>query len=218
MNWEEIIKIEQNKPYYQKMSNFLEQEYQDKIIFPSKENIFRCFKLCPYDKLKVLIIGQDPYYKKGQANGLAFSVSKGIKLPPSLKNIYQELHDDLGCQIAKHGELEKWAAQGVLLMNTCLSVEENKPLSHNKIGWDQFTLAIIKQVNLIDRPLVIVLWGNNALKYERYLNNDKHLIIKSAHPSPLSCYRGFFGSRPFSKINNYLITNKLEPIDWQIEE
>ena len=215
-DWHKILNDEFKKPYYLNLKSFLQKEYDNKIIYPPKEDIFKALELTSYKDTKVIILGQDPYHEKNQAQGLAFSVNENVKIPPSLKNIYKELKNDLNCYIPNNGNLTKWAKQGVLLLNDILTVEEHKALSHKNKGWEIFTLEIIKKLNEKEKPLVFILWGNNAIKKEKYINN-KHLIIKSAHPSPLSVNKGFFNSKPFSKTNDFLIKNNLKPIDWQID-
>ena len=192
-------------------------EYAQKNIFPPADDIFNAFHLTPLSRVKVVILGQDPYHNVGQAHGLSFSVKPGVQTPPSLVNIYQELHEDLGCYIPNNGYLTKWAEQGVLLLNTVLTVQAHKANSHKDIGWEEFTDAAIRILNEQDRPIVYLLWGRNAQNKKWMLTNPKHLILEAPHPSPLSAYRGFFGSRPFSKTNEYLEANGLEPVDWQIE-
>lgn len=216
-DWDEILKDEFDKAYFKEIIVFLEEAYDNRTIFPPKSEIFNALKLSSYRDTKVLILGQDPYYNPGQANGLAFSVKEGVKIPPSLKNIYKELETDLSIPIADTGSLIFWAKQGVLLLNTSLTVEEKKPNSHKNIGWQIFTDAIIKILNEKERPCVFILWGNNAISKERFITNPKHLIIKSSHPSPLSARRGFFGSKVFSKTNKFLKDNKEEEINWKIE-
>ena len=215
-DWHKILNDEFKKPYYLNLKSFLQKEYDNKIIYPPKEDIFKALELTSYKDTKVIILGQDPYHEKNQAQGLAFSVNENVKIPPSLKNIYKELKNDLNCYIPNNGNLTKWAKQGVLLLNDILTVEEHKALSHKNKGWEIFTLEIIKKLNEKEKPLVFILWGNNAIKKEKYINN-KHLIIKSTHPSPLSVNKGFFNSKPFSKTNDFLIKNNLKPIDWQID-
>lgn len=216
-DWDEILKDEFDKAYFKEIIVFLEEAYDNRTIFPPKSEIFNALKLSSYRDTKVLILGQDPYYNPGQANGLAFSVKEGVKIPLSLKNIYKELEADLEIPIADTGSLISWAKQGVLLLNTSLTVEEKKPNSHKNIGWKIFTDAIIKILNEKERPCVFILWGNNAISKERFITNPKHLIIKSSHPSPLSARRGFFGSKVFSKTNQFLKDNKEEEINWKIE-
>ncbi|QMS84277.1 uracil-DNA glycosylase [Candidatus Xianfuyuplasma coldseepsis] len=214
--WKEIIDREKKQPYFKEITKRVLDEYRNKTIYPPLDDIFNAFKLCEYDNVKVVIIGQDPYHNVNQAHGLAFSVKKGNPVPPSLKNIYKELHEDLGVPIPNHGELTSWAQQGVLLLNTILTVEAHKPLSHKLIGWDQFTDRIIQLLNDDPAPKVFVLWGNNAKQKRRFITNPNHLILSSSHPSPLSARYSFFGSRMFSKINQFLIKNQREPIDFTI--
>ena len=192
-------------------------EYQTVKVFPPAQELFNAFHFTPLHEVKVVILGRDPYHNDGQAHGLCFSVKKGVETPPSLVNIYQELHDDLGCPIPKHGYLTKWAEQGVLLLNTVLTVRAHQAMSHRGKGWEHFTDAIIDAVNREDRPIVFILWGKPAGEKAARLDNPKHLILKSPHPSPLSAYRGFFGSKPFSKTNDFLQKNGVTPIDWQID-
>lgn len=213
MTFEELIKRERKKEYFKKLESFLEEEYRTKTIFPPKDEVFSAFSFCELDKVKVIIIGQDPYHEINQAHGLAFSVKDGNKLPKSLINIYKELYDDI-LVTRLTGELTDWAKQGVFLINTVLTVEEGKANSHKNKGWEIFTTEVIKELAMDDSPKVFVLWGNQAFEYEKIINNSKHKIIKSAHPSPLSAYRGFFGSKPFSKINEFLRSNNLIEIDW----
>lgn len=216
-NWDDVLNDEFDKAYYKELRSFLDYEYQNKIIYPKAKDIYNALRLTDYNDVKVVILGQDPYHEIGQAHGLAFSVNKNIKIPPSLENIYKELHDDIGCYIPNNGYLIKWAKQGVLLLNTVLSVEAHKANSHKGRGWEILTDTIIKKLNDKESPVVFILWGNNAKTKKALITNKKHLIIESVHPSPLSAYNGFFGSRPFSKTNNFLIKNNLKPIDWQIE-
>ncbi len=216
MEWKEIIDGERNKPYYLKLKEAVDHEYEIKHIYPPKKDIYNCFKLCPYNKVKVVILGQDPYHQPHQAQGLSFSVNKGIKIPPSLVNIYKELNDDLDIEPAPHGILVNWALQGVLLLNAVLSVEESRPNSHRHLGWEQFTDRIMQALNDAAHPIVFILWGRNAQEKAKWITNPKHLILKSAHPSPLSAYNGFFGSRPFSKCNDFLVAHGQTPIDWHV--
>ncbi|MEE3467025.1 MAG: uracil-DNA glycosylase [Eubacterium sp.] len=214
--WTEVLKDEFSKEYYRKLFFFLKEEYQRATVYPPNEDIFTALNLTPPDQVKVVILGQDPYHEPGQAHGLCFSVRPDVTIPPSLVNIYQELHDDIGCPIPKHGYLTKWAEQGVLLLNTVLTVRAHQAMSHRGKGWEHFTDAIIDAVNAQDRPIVFILWGRPAGEKAARLNNPKHLILKSPHPSPLSAYRGFFGSKPFSQTNEFLKKNGIEPIDWEI--
>ncbi|MCI9169241.1 MAG: uracil-DNA glycosylase [Dorea sp.] len=217
-DWLEALKDEFRKPYYKKLFETVNQEYKTRLIFPPADDIFNAFHLTPLSKVKVVILGQDPYHNNGQAHGLCFSVKKGVDIPPSLVNIYQELHDDLGCRIPSHGHLTKWAEQGVLMLNTVLTVRAHQANSHRGIGWEEFTDAAIMALNGQDRPIVFILWGAPAQRKAEMLTNPKHLILKAPHPSPLSAYRGFFGSRPFSQTNDFLTAHGIEPVDWQIEE
>lgn len=216
-DWDFILKDELEKEYFKDIKSFLDKSYKEKNIFPPREEIFRALELSSYSNTKVVILGQDPYYNLGQAQGLAFSVNTGVKLPPSLRNIYKELEMDLGIKPSTNGSLVLWADQGVLLLNTSLTVEEKKPNSHKNIGWQIFTDKIISILNDREEPLVFVLWGNFAKSKKSLITNSRHLIIESAHPSPLSARRGFFGSRPFSKINRFLRENNVKEIDWKIE-
>lgn len=216
-DWLEALQDEFRKPYYKKLFQTVNEEYKTKQIFPPADDIFNAFHLTPLHKVKVVILGQDPYHGDGQAHGLCFSVRPGVQVPPSLQNIYQELHDDLGCTIPDHGCLVKWAKQGVLLLNTVLTVRAHQANSHKGIGWEEFTDAAIRKLNEQDRPIVFILWGRPAQMKKAMLHNPKHLILEAPHPSPLSAYRGFFGSRPFSQANRFLEVQGIEPIDWQIE-
>ena len=212
-DWKDLLDDEFNKEYYQTLRNFLTNEYKTKTIYPDKYDIFNALHFTSYKDIKVVILGQDPYHGPGQAHGLSFSVNPGIKIPPSLLNIYKELNSDLGCYIPNNGYLKKWADQGVLLLNTSLTVRAGEANSHKSIGWEIFTDRIISLVNEKEDPVVFLLWGNNAIKKKNLITNKKHLILTSAHPSPLSASRGFFGSKPFSKINNFLISVNKKPID-----
>ncbi|MDD8048879.1 MAG: uracil-DNA glycosylase [Thomasclavelia sp.] len=213
----EIVKTEKSKDYYNSLHSFVENEYNSKVIYPPKNEIFRALNLCSFEDVKVVILGQDPYHEKGQANGLAFSVTKNTKIPPSLVNIYKELHDDLGIKIPNNGDLTPWAKQGVLLLNNVLTVEEGKANSHKGKGWEEFTLNIVKALNEREKPLVFILWGANAIAKKQYISS-RHLVLTSVHPSPLSAYRGFFGSKPFSKTNEFLKKNGIKEIDWSIQD
>lgn len=216
-DWKDLLEDEFNKEYYQTLRNFLTNEYKTKTIYPDKYDIFNALHFTSYKDIKVVILGQDPYHGPGQAHGLSFSVNPGIKIPPSLLNIYKELNSDLGCYIPNNGYLKKWADQGVLLLNTSLTVRAGEANSHKSIGWEIFTDKIISLVNEKEDPVVFLLWGNNAIKKKNLITNKRHLILTSVHPSPLSASRGFWGSKPFSKINNFLISINKKPIDWQIE-
>lgn len=217
-DWLEALHAEFKKPYYKNLFETVTREYQTQQIFPPADDIFNAFHLTPLADVKVVILGQDPYHGEGQAHGLSFSVKPGVQIPPSLVNIYQELHDDLGCRIPSHGYLTKWADQGVLMLNTVLTVRAHQANSHRGIGWEEFTDAAIRVLNAQDRPIVFILWGRPAQMKKRMLDNPKHLILEAPHPSPLSSYRGFFGSRPFSKTNQFLREHGVKEIDWQIDE
>ncbi len=217
-SWLEVLKDEFNKNYYKELMQFVIDEYDKGVVYPLKENIYKALELTDLNDVKVVILGQDPYHNINQAHGLSFSVlpSQPV-LPPSLKNIFKEIHDDMGCYIPNNGYLEKWAKEGVLLLNTVLTVREHEANSHKDKGWEIFTDSIIEILNKQDRPIVYMLWGGPAQKKAKMLNNPKQLILKAPHPSPLSSYRGFFGCKHFSKANEFLSQNGLEPIDWQIE-
>lgn len=216
-DWYDLLKDEFEKDYYKKLRTFLIEEYRHHTIYPNMYDIFNALNFTPYKDVKVVILGQDPYHGPHQAHGLSFSVQPDVKIPPSLVNIYKELHADLGCYIPNNGYLKKWADQGVLLLNTSLTVRAGEANSHRNIGWGTFTDKIIELLNQRQNPIVFILWGNNAISKEKFITNPQHYIIKSVHPSPLSASRGFFGSRPFSKTNAFLIKNNKTPIDWQIE-
>ena len=213
-NWDIILKEEYNKDYYKNMVEFLNKEYKDKTIFPLKSNIFKAFSLTDYNNIKVVILGQDPYHGIDEANGLAFSVNDNVKLPPSLKNIFKELESDLNIKNDK-GDLSNWAKQGGLLLNTVLTVVKDTPASHKNIGWEIFTDEVIKIINKKKEPVVFILWGNFAKSKKKYIINPSHFIIESTHPSPFSCNNGFFGSKPFSKTNDFLRKNNMKEIDWR---
>lgn len=216
-DWLEPLRPEFSKPYYKKLYETVKEEYQTREIFPPADDIFNAFAFTPLKDVKVVILGQDPYHGDGQAEGLCFSVKPDVEIPPSLVNIYKELQDDCGCEIPNNGSLVKWAKQGVLLLNTVLTVRAHQANSHRGIGWEEFTDAAIRILNEQDRPIVFILWGRPAQLKKSMLHNPKHLILEAPHPSPLSAYRGFFGSRPFSQTNRFLKEHGLEPIDWQIE-
>jgi len=216
-DWLEPLRPEFGKPYYAKLYKTVVQEYRTHRVYPPANDIFNAFELTPLKEVKVVILGQDPYHGPGQAHGLCFSVQPQVDIPPSLVNIYKELHDDLGCYIPDNGYLVKWARQGVLLLNTVLTVRAHEAFSHRNIGWEEFTDAAIRVLDAQDRPIVFILWGRPAQAKKAMLHNPKHLILEAPHPSPLSASRGFFGSRPFSKTNAFLQENGLTPIDWQIE-
>lgn len=216
-DWDIMLQDEFDKPYYQNLRCFLNEEYSSRTIYPLPQHIYTALKLTTYKNTKVVILGQDPYHEPNQAHGLAFSVGKNVDIPPSLQNIYKELHDDMGCSIPNHGYLIDWAKQGVLLLNTVLTVRAHQANSHKGKGWEELTDAIIKKLNDSNSPIVFILWGANARSKKAFITNPKHLILESVHPSPLSAYNGFFGSKPFSKTNEFLISNNLKPIDWQIK-
>lgn len=215
-DWAEAIGGEFKKPYYASLYRFIKEEYSTKVIYPPADDIFNAMHLTPLSQVKVLILGQDPYHNQGQAHGLCFSVRPEVDIPPSLENIYKELREDLGCEIPNNGYLVKWAQQGVLMLNTVLTVRAHQAFSHQGKGWEQFTDAIIRKVNAQKRPIVYMLWGKPAQSKIPMLNNPEHLILKAPHPSPLSAYRGFFGCKHFSQANEFLASNGIDPIDWQI--
>lgn len=215
-DWEEALKPQFKMSYYKELYDFVLNEYRTKTIYPPAEDIFNAFHFTPLHEVKVLILGQDPYHNEHQAHGLCFSVLPGNDIPPSLVNIYKELHDDIGFDIPNHGYLKKWADQGVLLLNAVLTVRAHQANSHQGKGWEQFTDAVIEAVNKEDRPIVIMLWGSPARKKKSMLTNPKHLVLEAPHPSPLSAYRGFFGCKHFSKCNEFLEANGVEPIDWSL--
>ncbi len=216
-DWLDAVGAEFHKPYYKELYEFVKQEYSTHVVYPPSEDLFNALHFTPLSNVKVLILGQDPYHEPGQAQGMCFSVGKGVQIPPSLVNIYKELHEDLGCEIPSHGYLKKWAEQGVLLLNTVLTVREHAANSHQGKGWEQFTDAIIRAVNEQDRPVVYMLWGSSAQSKIPMLTNPKHLVLKAPHPSPLSAYRGFFGCHHFSQCNHFLEEHGVSPIDWQID-
>lgn len=217
-DWDEVLSSVWNSPGYKKFMSIIDKKYSETTCFPEYNDIFNALKLTPYSKVKVVILGQDPYHGTGEAHGLSFSVKDDIKKPPSLKNIFKELHDDLGYPEPKSGNLEKWAKEGVLLLNSVLTVEKDKAASHKDLGWEILTDHIIKLLNMKETPIVFILWGNFAKKKKVYITNKKHLIIESPHPSPFSAYTGFFGSKPFSKTNNFLIKNNIELIDFNLNK
>jgi uracil-DNA glycosylase len=216
-DWQKLLESEMEKEYYQKIREFLIKEYNTHIIYPDMYDIFNALHFTSYKDTKAVILGQDPYHGPNQAYGLAFSVKPGVRIPPSLINIYKELKDDLGCYIPNNGTLTKWAKEGVLLLNASLTVRAGEANSHSRIGWQRFTDYIIKLLNEREDPIVFILWGNNAIKKRELITNPKHYIITSVHPSTLSASRGFFGSKPFSKTNKFLESIGKTPIDWQIE-
>ena len=216
--WDELLKDEFTKEYYLKLRQTLISEYRTQRIFPGMYDIFNALKLTSYNDVKCVIIGQDPYHGEGQAHGLSFSVRKGIAPPPSLVNIFKEIRDDLGIDnLGKHGELTQWAKSGVLLLNSVLTVRANQARSHRGLGWEEFTTDVIKLLNMREKPMVFMLWGADAKAKQQFITNPKHLVLKSAHPSPLSAYNGFFGCRHFSQANEFLRSNGMSEIDWSIE-
>lgn len=216
-SWNDILKDEFDKDYYKNLRSQLINEYNEHTIYPDKHDIFNALNYTDFKDVKVVILGQDPYHGPNQAHGLSFSVKPGVKTPPSLKNIFKELHDDLGCYVPNNGYLKKWSDQGVLLLNTVLTVRAGNANSHKGLGWELFTNKIISSLNDSKHPIVFMLWGNNAISKKKLITNTDHYIIESVHPSPLSAHRGFFGSKPFSKANNFLISKGEKPIDWQID-
>lgn len=216
-NWNTVLKNEFDKDYYQKLRQFLIEEYKAKTIYPNAYDIFNALHFTDYNDVKVVILGQDPYHGPNQAHGLSFSVKPGIQAPPSLRNIYKELNTDIGCSIPNNGYLKKWADQGVLLLNTVLTVRAGEANSHKNKGWEIFTDKIISKLNERKDPIVFILWGNNAISKKKLITNPQHYIIQSVHPSPLSATRGFFGSKPFSKTNQFLKSINKQEIDWQID-
>ena len=212
-DWDNILKEEYEKEYFLKIKDKVRNEYKNKTIFPPASRVFYAFRLTPYKDTRVVILGQDPYHGVGEANGLCFSVNEGINIPPSLKNIFKELYNDLGV-VRTNTDLSDWAKNGVLLLNSVLTVEKDKPASHKMIGWEEFTDNVIKKLNEKETPVVFILWGNFAKDKAKYITNPKHLIISSSHPSPFSVNYGFFGSKPFSKTNEFLRKNKLKEIEW----
>lgn len=217
-DWQNVLVDQFEAPYYLKLREFLKEEYSTQKIHPDMYHIFEALELTPYDKVKVVILGQDPYHGVNQAHGLSFSVQPGVKIPPSLRNIYQEMQNDLGISPVQHGNLVSWAKQGVLMLNTVLTVREGQAYSHRGQGWEQMTDAVIKRLNEREKPIVFILWGKPAQEKIKMIDTSKHAIIKSVHPSPLSAHRGFFGSKPFSKTNQLLMEWGESPIDWQLPE
>ena len=213
-SWKAVLQSEFDKQYFANLVTFIKQEYATKVIYPKARNIFKAFDLCPFDKVKVVIIGQDPYHEPEQAQGLCFSVPADIKIPPSLVNIYKEINSDLKIEIPQSGDLTRWAEQGVLLLNATLTVEAHKAASHQGRGWEEFTDNVIRLLSDKKEHLVFLLWGSYAIKKANLINMEKHLLLTSAHPSPLSAYRGFFGNHHFSKCNYYLIQNRIDAIQW----
>ena len=216
-DWDEKLKIIWESEGFHKFMKIVDHEYETKTIFPPHDHIFEALKLTPYENVKVVIMGQDPYHGVGEAHGLSFSVQKGVKVPPSLQNIYKELYDDLGIPPASHGDLTNWAKEGVLMLNAVLTVIKDTPASHRKLGWERLTDYIIRLLNEKEEPVVFILWGNFAKEKAKYITNPRHLVLTSPHPSPFSARYGFFGSKPFSKTNEFLRKNGLKEIDWCIK-
>lgn len=217
-DWNDYLAAEFKEDYYLQLREFLKEEYKTRVIYPSMYDIFNALHYTSYHECKVVILGQDPYHGPGQAHGLSFSVKPGVKAPPSLMNIFKELHDDLGCKVPDNGCLRPWAEQGVLLLNTVLTVREHQANSHKGIGWERFTDKVISVLNEREKPLAFILWGGPARRKKSMITNPNHFIVESPHPSPLSAFGGFFGSKPFSKVNDFLCSTVQEPIDWQIPD
>lgn len=215
-DWDQVLEIIEKSTGFKKFMQMINEKYNTSIVYPPKNYVFNALKLTSYKDTKVVIVGQDPYHGEGEAHGLSFSVQKGVKIPPSLQNIYKELYNDLGIKPAPYGDLTKWAKEGVLLLNAVLTVEKDKPASHRNLGWELLTDYIIKALNEKDEPVVFILWGNFAKEKKKYITNPKHLVLTSPHPSPYSANSGFFGSKPFSKTNEFLTKNNKKPIDWQL--
>ena len=213
--WDEILAEEMKKDYYQQLQALVQKRRAEVRVFPEEKNVFNALELTPFESVKVVILGQDPYHGFGQAHGLSFSVQKGIPLPPSLKNIYKELQEDIGGELPTEGDLSHWAKQGVLLLNTVLTVEEGNANSHKGMGWERLTNRLIESLNELNHPVIFILWGKPAQDKEKLITNPSHVILKAPHPSPLSAYRGFFGSKPFSKVNEMLIQQEQTPIRWK---
>ena len=212
--WDEVLKDEMKKPYFRNLGIFVKNEYNHRIIYPEYKNIFNALRYTDYDEVKVVILGQDPYHGKGEAHGLSFSVQEGVKRPPSLNNIFKELYNDLGVK-RENNDLTDWAKEGVFLLNSIMTVVKDTPLSHKGRGWETFTDDLIKLLNQREKPIVFILWGSYARSKKELITNKKHYIIESGHPSPLSASRGFFGSKPFSKTNNFLVSHGIKPIKWE---
>ena len=214
--WDELLNEEYNKDYFKNLMQFIKEEYKNKVIYPKQNEVFNAFRYTNYDDVKVVILGQDPYHGPNQAEGLSFSVSNEVLKPPSLQNIFKELESDLGIPFPEHNSLKPWAREGVLLLNAVLTVEQQKPTSHKEKGWEIFTDEIIKIINKKESPVVFILWGNYARNKKKLITNQNHYIIESPHPSPFSAYNGFFGSKPFSKTNNFLKKHNIKEINWKI--
>ncbi len=214
-SWKKALSEEFGKPYFEHLTQFVKDEYKKDTVYPPPKNIFRAFDLCPFERVEVVILGQDPYHGAGQANGLSFAVGEGVRLPPSLQNIFKEIKTDVGVEPLQNGDLSRWATQGVLLLNATLTVQASHPGSHQGKGWEAFTDAAIKMLSDKREHLVFILWGNYARQKGAHIDRTKHLVIESPHPSPFSAYNGFFGSRPFSKANEYLLKHGKKEIDWK---
>ena len=217
-SWDQLLKDEMEKDYYKRLREFLIEEYKTRTIYPEMDDIYNALRYTDYRDVKVMLLGQDPYHGRNQAHGFAFSVQEDVRIPPSLLNIYKELNNDLGYPIPNHGNLKKWADEGVLLLNAVFTVREGEPNSHKGQGWERLTDRIIELVNEKEEPVVFILWGGNARKKKKLIDTSKHFVVESVHPSPLSSYRGFFGSKPFSKTNDFLEKVGNKPIDWKIED
>lgn len=215
-SWKNLLDDELSKNYFVKLEELLQAEMRDYEVYPKREHVFNAFNYSSFEDTKVVILGQDPYHDVNQAHGLCFSVQKGVKIPPSLRNMYKELEADLGIEAPGHGCLTEWAKQGILMLNTCLTVRAHEAASHSKFGWQQFTDAVISYLNQRKKPIIFVLWGNYAKSKKKLITNDWHFVIESAHPSPLSARRGFFGSKPYSKINQILVSLDEKPINWRL--
>ncbi|MBQ4164332.1 MAG: uracil-DNA glycosylase [Turicibacter sp.] len=215
-DWEEVLNHEFDQPYMHELFKQLQKEYENEVVYPPKNEVFRAFQLTPYSEIKVVILGQYPYHGPHQANGLSFSVEVGTKFPPSLRNIFNELVEDIKCEYPSSGDLSSWAKPGVLLLNTTLTVKESQPMSHIGMGWERFTDVVLSEINKKSTPVVFILWGKHAQSKKKLIDQSKHFVIESAHPSPLSARRGFFGSHPFSKTNTFLISKGLTPINWSL--
>ena len=215
MTWNDFLAEEMQKDYYQELQAFIQKRRAEVRVFPEEKNVFNALELTPFESVKVVILGQDPYHGFGQAHGLSFSVQKGIPLPPSLKNIYKELQEDIGGDLPTEGDLTHWAKQGVLLLNTVLTVEEGNANSHKGMGWERLTNRLIESLNELNHPVIFILWGKPAQDKEKLITNSNHVILKAPHPSPLSAYRGFFGSKPFSRVNDILMQQGQSPIRWK---
>lgn len=216
LDWNLILKEELEKPYMKNLFQYLQHQYETEVVYPPQNEVFRAFELTPYSTVKVVILGQDPYHGPNQANGLSFSVEAGTKFPPSLRNIFKELVDDLNCDEPKQGDLTPWAKQGVLLLNATLTVKKGQAASHTGMGWETFTDAVLRSLNEKETPIVFILWGKHAQQKKALIDSNQHFVIESPHPSPFSARRGFFGSRPFSKTNDFLVSKGFEPIEWSL--